>query len=152
MAFATASSMAVMPSMMTLSTDKLGISPKISSFAIPIGISIDATSTISYFVPASVMFMGMYGIELELENLALVALLSFLLSYGTPAVPSACVVCIVTIISYFGVPNEIAALLFCIDALCDRVLACLNVISTMMLATILARSENLLDEKIYFTT
>lgn len=96
--------------------------------------------------------MGMYGIELEFENLALVALLSFLLAYGTPAVPSACVIiCIVTIVSYFGVPKEIAALLFCIDALCDIVLTCLNVTSTMMLATILARSENLLDEKIYFT-
>ena len=97
------------------------------------------------------MFMGMYVIELDFQNLALVALLSFLLAYGTPAVPAACVICIVTIVSYFGVPNEIAALLFCIDALCDRVLTRLNVISTMMLATILARSENLLDDKIYFT-
>ena len=150
-AFATASSMAVMQSMMNLATEKFGISPKISSFAIPIGISIDATSTMPYFVPASVMFMGMYGIELDFQNLALVALLSFLLSYGTPAVPAACVICVVTIVSYFGVPNEIAALLFCIDALSDRILTCINVISTMMIATILARTENLLDEKIYLT-
>ena len=150
-AFATASSMAVMQSMMNLATEKLGVSPKISSFAIPIGISIDATSTMPYFVPASVMFMGMYGIELDFQNLALVALLSFLLAYGTPAVPAACVICVVTIVSYFGVPNEIAALLFCIDALSDRILTCINVISTMMIATILARTENLLDEKIYLT-
>ncbi len=150
-AFATSSSMAVMPSMMTLCTNKLGISPKISSFVIPIGITIDATSTMPCFVPASIMFMGMYGIDLELENLTLIALLSFLLAYGTPAVPAACVICIVTIVSYFGVPKEIAALLLCIDALSDRILTCLNIVSTMMIATILARSENLLDEKIYFT-
>ena len=152
-AFATASSMVVMPSMMDLCTNKLGISPKISSFSIPIGlIVVNVTGYVTYFVPACVIFMGMYGIELELQNLALVALLSFLLAFGVPSVPAACVICIVTIVSYFGVPNEIAALLFCIDALCDRILTCLNVTSNMMTATVLAHSENLLDEKIYFSS
>ena len=149
MAFATSSSTVVMPSMMELCTSKLGISPKISSFAIPICTTLNMSGSPIYIVTASVMFMKMYGVEFDLQTLTLLAFLAFLLDFGIPSVPSAYVICIVTIVGYFGVPSEIAGLLFCIDALSDRIVTCINVMANMAVATILARTENLFDEKIY---
>ena len=55
-----------------------------------------------------------------------------------------------TIVGLFGVPIEIATLIFCIDALSDRLGTCVNVLSNMTVTVTLARTENLFDEKIYF--
>ena len=93
----------------------------------------------------------MYDNELDPQTLALIAMLSFLLAFGLPSVPAAGVIATVTIAGYFGVPKEIAALMFCLDALSDRITTCVNVVSNMAVTTTLARSENLLEEKIYLT-
>ncbi|MBQ6296304.1 MAG: cation:dicarboxylase symporter family transporter [Selenomonadaceae bacterium] len=150
LSLATASSTVLMPYMMKLCTEKLGVSPKISSFAIPIGITANLPGTMIYFITACVMFLRMYGIELDLQNLALVAFLSIVLCLGKPTVPASVVICVVTIVSYFGVPNEIAGLLFCLDPLICRIVIFANVTANVAVATVLARTENLLDEKIYF--
>ena len=150
LSLATASSTVLMPYMMKLCTEKLGVSPKISSFAIPIGITANLPGTMIYFITACVMFLRMYGIELDLQNLALVAFLSIVLCLGKPTVPASVVICVVTIVSYFGVPNEIAGLLFCLDPLICRIVIFANVTANVAVATGLARTENLLDEKIYF--
>ena len=148
--FATSSSSVVMPAMMQLCTDKLGIAPKISSFAIPIGTSLPQAGCMIYFITLCFMFLRMYGVELDLQTVVLVSFLSLALSFGAPAVPAAYVICVVTIVGYFGVPEEVAALMFCLDALSDRIATCVNLVSNTALTTVLARTENLLDEKIYF--
>ena len=151
MTFATSSSNAVMPSMMNLCTDKFGISSKISSFAIPLGTSgLSLTGPVIYVVTSGIMFVRMYNIELDLQTAALIAFLSMTISLGAPAVPATLVICVVTIVGYFGVPKEIATLMFCLDALSDRIASCVSVVNNMAVTTALARSENLLDEKIYF--
>lgn len=92
------------------------------------------------------MFLKMYDVESSLYNLATISFLALLLSFGAPDFVS-----IITITNHFGVPLEIAALVFCVDAFSDRLGTCVNVFSNMTATLTLARSENLLDEKIYLT-
>ena len=146
-AFATASSGAVMPSTMELCTDKLGVAPKISSFAVPLGVTFNTAGSLICIITTSVMFLKMYGVELALHDLALIAFLAMMFSFGAPDFIS-----VTTITAYFGVPMEIATLVFCIDALSDRLGTCVNVLSNMTSTLTLARTENLLDEKIYFSS
>ena len=144
-AFATSSSGAVMPDMMKLCTVKLGVAPKISSFAVPLSVTFNTTGSLICIITASVMFLWTYGIELGLHDCVLIAFLAMMFSFGAPDFIS-----ITTIVGHFGVPMEIATLLFCIDALSDRLGTCANVFSNMTATLTLARTENLVDEKIYF--
>lgn len=148
-AFATSSSNAAMPSMMKLCTQKLGIAPKFSSFCIPIAVPSNMNSSCLYLIPAVIMFLKMYDVELDINTFGMVALLTLSLSLGIPPVPAAYVICVVTIAAHFGVPKEIAGILFCIDALCDRICACISVIGDVAATIVLARTENLVDEKVY---
>ena len=144
--FATSNSGAVMPSMMTLSTNKLGIAPKISSFSIPLGVTFNTAGSLICIIMASFMFLRMYGVEFDLKDFVMISFLAMMFSFGAPDFIS-----VITITSYFGVPMKIAALMFCIDALSDSLGTCVNVFSNMTATLTLARSENLLDEKIYLT-
>lgn len=148
-AFATSSSNAAMPAMMDLCTKKFGISPKFSSFCIPLAVPSNMCSSCIYQITAVIMFLKMYGIDIDMHTLAVASLLTLTLSLGIPPVPAAYVICIVTIAAHFGVPKEIAGLLFCIDTICDRICACISVIGDVAATVVLSRTENLLDEKVY---
>ena len=147
--FATSSSSVSMPITMKLCTEKLGISPKISSFAIPIGTTVNMNGACIGLSSMSIMFLKMYGVEVDLNTLAAILAMTVSLSVGMPAVPNAGVICILTIVGTFGVPNDITGLVFCIGALCDRPITCFNVTGDVAAAFVLARTENLTDEKIY---
>ena len=144
--FATSSSGAIMPQMMKLCTKKLGVAEKISSFSIPLGVTFNTAGSLVCIITASFMFLKMYDVELSFYNLATISFLALLLSFGAPDFVS-----IITITNHFGVPMEIAALVFCVDAFSDRLGTCVNVFSNMTATLTLARTENLLDEKIYLT-
>ena len=147
--FATSSSSVSMPFTMNFCTNKLGIAPKISSFAIPIGTTVNMNGACISLSTISIMFLRMYGVEVDLNTLAAVFTMTISLSIGMPAVPNAGVICLLTFLGTFGVPNDIAGLLFCISALCDKLITCFNVTGDTVAAFVLARMENLTDEKIY---
>lgn len=134
-----------MPNMMELCTDKLGIAPKISSFSVPLNVTFNTANSLICIITTSFMFLKMYDVELSLHDFALIAFLAMMFSFGAPDFIS-----ITTITAHFGVPMEIATLVFYIDALSDRLGTCVNVLSNMTLTLTLARTENLVDEKIYF--
>ena len=150
--FATSSSAVAMPLTMKFCTEKLGISPKITSFSIPVGTTVNMDGGGIYFPTAVIMFLKMYGVEVDMHAIIIICAMTVSLSVGAPAVPNAAVICILTITATFGVPADIAGLLFCIGTVCERVVTCLNVTGDVAASTVLARTENLLDDKIYFSS
>ncbi len=149
--FATSSSAVTMPFTMNLCTKKMGVSPKISSFSIPIGVTINMDGNCVYMPAAVIMFLKMYGVEVDLNALMIIFAMTVALSIGAPAVPNASVICIITVTAIFGVPTDIAGILFCIATICDRIVTCFNVTGDVAATVTLARTENLTDEKIYFS-
>lgn len=148
--FATSSSAVTMPFTMKFCTEKLGISPKITSFAIPIGTTINMDGACIYLVLAVVMFLRVYGIEIDWNAMFIIFTMTLSISVGSPAVPNASVIAILTIVATFGVPNDIAGVLFCLGAIGERINTCFNVTGNTAAALILARTENLVNKKIYF--
>ena len=96
------------------------------------------------------MFLKMYGVEVDHNAIIIILTMTLSLSVAGPAVPNASVIGILTITSTFGVPNDIAGLLFCIATVCDRIVTCFNVTGDVASAVVLSRLENSTDEKIYF--
>ena len=147
--FATSSSAVTMPITMKFCADKLGISPKITSFSIPIGTTINMDGTCVYMSIAAIMFIRAYGVAIDLNAVLLILAMTVSISIGTPAVPNASVIAILSVTATFGVPNDIAGILFCLAAICDRIGTCLNVVGDTAATLTLARTEKLVDEKIY---
>ena len=148
--FATSSSAVTMPFTMNFCTKKLGVSEKISSFSIPIGTTVNMNGGCYYLPIAVIMFLKMYGVEVDHNAIIIILTMTLSLSVAGPAVPNASVIGILTITSTFGVPNDIAGLLFCIATVCERIVTCFNVTGDVASAVVLSRLENSTDEKIYF--
>ncbi len=148
--FATSSSAVTMPFTMNFCTKKLGVAEKISSFSIPIGTTVNMNGGCFYLPIVVIMFLKMYDVEVDLNAIIIILTMTLSLSVAGPAVPNASVIGILTITSTFGVPNDIAGLLFCIATVCERIVTCFNVTGDVAAAVTLARLENSTDEKIYF--
>lgn len=148
--FATSSSAVSMPLTMDACIKRLGVSPKITSFSIPVGTTINMNGDCLYMPVAVIMFMKMYGVDVDFSAMAIIFAMTVAICAGAPAIPNVGVICILTVTETFGVPSEIAGLLFCIDAISDRICTCVNVTGNTAATLTLARTENLVDEKIYF--
>ena len=148
--FATSSSAVTMPFTMNFCTKKLGVAEKISSFSIPIGTTVNMNGGCFYLPIAVIMFLKMYDVEVDFNAIIIILTMTLSLSVAGPAVPNASVIGILTITSTFGVPNDIAGLLFCISTVCERIVTCFNVTGDVASAVVLSRLENSTDEKIYF--
>lgn len=149
--FATGSGAVSMPITMDFCIKRLGISPKITSFSIPIGTTVNADGDCVYMPIAVIMLLKMYGVDVDFDAMLIILAMTLSLSAGAPSVPNVLVICILTITATFGVPNEIAGMLFCMDAICDRICTCINETSNTAATLTLARTENLVNEKVYFS-
>ena len=150
MPFVTSSSNVSMPSTMNFCIKRLGISPKITSFAIPIATIVNSNGSCVYISLLVFMFLKMYGVDVGLDAMLIISVMTITLITGAPGMPNGIVIRVLTITATFGVPSDIAGILFCIDAIFDRIITCFNVAGSVAVTMMLARTENLLNEKIYF--
>ena len=148
--FATSSSSVTMPFTMKFCTEKIGISPKISSFSIPIGATVNMDGASISYSTACIMLLKMYGVEIDSTAIFTLLLAIFTISVGTPGIPGGAVVLMAAMLGMFGVPAEAVAIIFGIGPLEDRICTTTNVVGDIGASTILAKTENLLDTSIYY--
>ena len=145
----TNSSNATMPFSMKFCTEKLGISPKLSSFSIPIGSTINMDGGCLYLSIASIMLAKMYGAELSGDVLFTIFVTVIALSIGAPGVPGGAFVCLASIVVAIGLPVDATAVILGIDPICSMLRAALNTVGDIAVSSALARNENLMDTEIY---
>ena len=148
--FATSSSNVTMPFTMKFCTEQIGISPKISSFSIPIGATISNDGTAVSYSLMCIMFLKMYGVEIDSAVIITLLISIFTVAVSSPGIPGGPVVLLVAIIGMFGVPTEATAIIFGISPIEDRISTTTNVVDHIGASTILAKTENLLDTSIYY--
>lgn len=147
--FATSSSSVTMPFTMKFCNEKLGISPKLSSFSIPIGATVNMDGTSILYSTSCIMLLKMYGVEIDSTAIFSLLITIFTLSIGTPGIPGGAIVLIAAILGIFGVPAEASAVVMGIYPMMDRLATCSNVTGDIAMATVLAANENLLDKQVY---
>lgn len=148
--FSLASSNATIPASMEFCEKRLGIASKISSFSIPMGAVVNMDGSCVYIVICTCMFLKIYHIDLTLSLAVTIAVMTFVLSVGAPGVAGSAFICLSTIISSLGLPIGCIGMLVGIDSFFSMCRGVLNVTGDISISAIVAKSEHMLDENIFF--
>ena len=144
-AFTTASSSGSM--LVTMNAlDEMGVSPKVYSFSIPLGATINMDgASISYVITALFM-MRVFGIQMDGGLLFTLFLSVMLLSIGTPGIPGASIAMTALLFTQFGIPAGAVGYVMPLIMLGDYARTMSNVTGDAVVTTIVAKTEGLLDE------
>jgi Na+/H+-dicarboxylate symporter len=148
-AFSTSTSNATIPLSIETLTEKLGVSPRISSFTIPLGATINMDGTAIMQGVAVVFIAEAYGITLTPGMLATVILTATLASVGTAGVPGVGLVTLAMVLTSVGLPTEGIALIMGIDRIIDMTRTAVNVTGDAVCTTIVAHKEGLVNKEVF---
>jgi Na+/H+-dicarboxylate symporter len=144
-AFSTSSSAATLPVNMEQVEKGLGVSNEVTSFVLPVGVTINMDGTSLYQAIAAVFIAQVFGIDLTLGQQLTIVLTATLASIGSAGVPGAGMVMLIIVLNSVGLPVEGLALILAIDRPLDMLRTVLNVTGDAMIATIVAKTEREID-------
>lgn len=136
LAFTTSSSAATLPLNMETVEQKLGISQRVTSFVLPMGMTINMDGTSLYQAVAAVFIAQVLGIELTWVQLLIIVATTTISSIGTPGVPGGSVVILIMVLSSVGIPPEGLALILGLDRPLDMLRTVVNVTGDATVASI----------------
>ncbi len=131
LAFSMASSAAVMPLTMKTAEERLGVSPAVARFIIPLGTIINMNGTAAYQAIAAIFLAQVYGLDLSLGAIILLVITTVAASLGTPSSPGAGVVILASILTSAGVPVSGVALIIGVDNLLGMCRTAVNVMGDL---------------------
>ena len=118
-AFALSSSSAAMPFTMETCDKKLKISPKLFSFSIPLGATINMDGFVIVLTIAFLFLSKVFGVELSSGDMGALIVTIILLSFGAPGMPGVSTICMSVLLLQFHIPMEALSLFIGIDAVTD---------------------------------
>ena len=148
-AFSTSSSNATMPVTLKTVTEDIGVDPKIASFTIPLGATVNMDGTAIMQGVATVFIANAYNIDLSTLDYLMVILTATLASVGTAGVPGVGLIMLAMVLSQVGLPTEGIALILGVDRILDMLRTVVNVTGDSTVSTIVASSENAMDKNNY---
>ena len=143
-AFSTSSSNATLPVTIQMAQYKLGVSKEVSSFALPLGATINMDGTALYQAVAVMFIAQIYGIPIDLSGQLTIVLTATLASIGTAGVPSAGIIMLVVVLNSVGMAQQVEAgiaLILGVDRILDMLRTSVNVTGDLVCAAFLAKSE-----------
>ena len=143
-AFTCASSNAALPTSIEC-CDKLGISPKIYSFSLPLGATINMDGSCISLLISALFCAKIFQIPVTPSVLLSLFIAIMVLSVGSPGVPGGNLVCIALLIPQIGVPAEAVSLVMGLYPLVGMMQTCTNVTGDAVVSTIIAKKEGLVD-------
>lgn len=144
-AFGTCSSSATIPLSKQCMEDKMGVSDKITSIAIPLGatVNMDAVSIVLSFM--IVFFANACGVEVSTSMMIVILLANVILSVGTPGIPGGAIASFAALATMAGLPAGVMGVYISINTLCDMGATCVNVIGDMAGCVVLKEKIKLDD-------
>lgn len=132
------SSSAAFPAMVDAARNVLRIPPPVVSFVLPLAVAIFRASTPVSFILGALFLGRLYGVHVGPADVASLAILSVLLSYSVPPVPSGSLFLMAPIFAGIGIPVEGVAILIAVDVVPDLFKTLGNVTSNMASAAVVA--------------
>lgn len=126
-AFTTSSSAVTLPLTMETVERDLKVSPETSSFVLPVGTTINMDGTSCYQAIAILFIAQVLGVDLGLQEILIILLMTILSSIGTPAIPGGSYVILTMVLTSVGIPAEGLALILGIDRPLDMLRTSVNV-------------------------
>src|SRR6187200_940733 len=144
LAFSTASSEAAYPRTLE-ALDRFGVPPRIASFVLPLGYSVNLDGSMMYMTFASIFIAQAYGIHLDLGTMIAMLLTLMVTSKGIAGVPRASLVVITATLSQFNIPEAGILLVLAIDHFLDMGRSATNVVGNAVASVVVAKWEGNLD-------
>lgn len=152
MAFSTCSSAATLPVAMHCAQENLGVSKNISSFVLPLGITMNMNGGAIFQSMSAVFVAKAYGIPLDLYSYVTLVLTTTFSSIGTAGIPGGGLIMLSAVLASVGLPLEGLAILAGIDRLRDMMTTVLNILGDAAVTVLIAKQEGELDERKYYHT
>lgn len=146
--FTLASSNAALPSSMK-QCDDMGISPKVYSFSLPMGATINMDGNCITLMITALFFAKIFGLPISGSMILSLVISIMVLSVGAPGVPGGNLVCIALLVPQIGVPAEAVSLVMGLYPIVGMMQVCSNITGDAVVTTIIARQENLLNKRKY---
>ena len=136
LAFTTSSSAATLPLTMERTQKHLGVSEEVSSFVLPVGVTINMDDTSCYQAVAAVFLAQVLGLDLTFGQMLLILATATISSIGTPGIPGGSIVMLMIVLDSVGIPIEGLALILGIDRPLDMLRTMVNVTGDMTVSCV----------------
>ena len=146
LAFSTSSSAATLPITMECVNQNLKVKEEVSSFVLPIGATVNMDGTSLYQAVAVVFLAQIHGIDLSLVQQLTIVLTATLASIGSAAVPSAGLIMLIIVLQSVGLNPAWIGIILPVDRILDMCRTVVNVTGDASVSTIVASSENMMEE------
>ncbi len=145
-AFSTASSMATLPLNMATTQNELHVSKETTSFALPLGATINMNGNAAYYAMAALFIAQMYGMELTTGQYIAIIVTSTLGAVGQAGVPGPTLL-VVAVLVAAGIPIDALPILFGVDRIFDMLRTAVNITGDAACATIVDRFKKDSEEE-----
>ncbi|MBL4773694.1 MAG: cation:dicarboxylase symporter family transporter, partial [Alcanivoracaceae bacterium] len=138
--FSTRSSLAALPATIA-ATESLGISSKVSGVVLPLAVTLFKFASPIARTAGTYFIANLYGINLTIVELMVIALVIGLFSFYSPGIPSGGLLIMAPVYTSLGLPVEGIGLLIAVDLIVDMFITAANVTANITVAALLSRSE-----------
>lgn len=153
LAYSTSSSAATLPATMAAAEENMGIGVPVRSSVLPLGATVNMDGTALYVGIVALFSAQAFGVELAMSDYLIIGLTTTLVSIGTASVPSASLFLLAAVLTSIGISAEqtaiIVGFILPFDRVLDMMRTVVNVTGDLAVATVVAKSENELDEETY---
>lgn len=147
--FSLSSSNASIPLNMKVCGERLGISPKIYSFSIPLGATINMNGACIQLSISALAIANIYGVSISGKMLVVMCTTIIILSMGAPGIPGMGLILLTVILTQFNVPVAGVSLLIGVYPILDMFITTINCLGDVATTFIVANSEKLIDVDVY---
>lgn len=149
-AFTTQSSVGTLPVSIETLTKNVGVKEEIANFTAPLGTTIGMPGcTCVWPVLLVIFYVHASGLNWNVSNYVLLAILTLLLSIGSAGVPGIAVVSAVGLFSALDLPIAAVILFMPINTISDMVRTLDNVTSASAATVVVARAQGQLDDTVF---
>ena len=139
LAFSTSSSAAVMPITLTTVEEKLGVTPFVTRFVVPLGTTINMGGTAIYQGIATIFLAQVFSVDIGLASILLIVVMATGAAIGSPGTPGVGIVILATILTSVGIPAAGIAIILGVDRPLDMLRTVVNVTGDMVACLVAQR-------------
>ena len=144
-AFSTSSSNATLPTCIKVTRERLGVTPSVASFVLPLGATMNMSGTALYEGCVVLFVAQVFGVDLSVGQQLTLLFLSVLSAVAVAGIPGGSLPLIAGLLVTFGIPPEGIGIVLGVDRVLDMARSMTNVGSDLVTTVVVDAQERKID-------